>query len=358
MRGGGCSIDSSQRIHSRFFKSTSILISVFAFSIAGAACGGSDKEDDVPADVDSGIVVADSGMTENDANVIEDTDASIIENDSGVIEENDASIIEDDAGDIEDDAGIIEENDASIDEDAGVEECEAGHYGENCDPCKCQHGVCSEGRGGNGECLSCNNEQWTGVYCDQCSNGGYGPNCTEYGSVFSGSAYVGDYKTVKINGKEWLAENSRLYAGGSSRCYYPDGQSSNTDIYGYLCDFDPTGLKGACPTGWDLPTEQDFRDLLTAAGSTDPNSSSRIAAKNLRAASWANGLDTLGFAALPAGQYHDNEAFDFGTEAYFISKTPNGGIGSIYLNITSEYAGIKSGFYNKSHAYSIRCVKQ
>ena len=338
----------------------------------GAACGGSDKEDDVPEDVDSGIVVADSGMTENDANVIENTDASVIENDSGVIEENDASIIEDagiieendasiiedDAGDIEDDAGIIEENDASIDEDAGVEECEAGHYGENCDPCKCQHGVCSEGRGGNGECLSCNNEQWTGVYCDQCSNGGYGPNCTEYGSVFSGSAYVGDYKTVKINGKEWLAENSRLYAGGSSRCYYPDGQSSNAAIYGYLCDFDPTGLKGACPTGWDLPTEQDFRDLLAAAGSTDPDDISRIAAKNLRAASWANGLDTLGFAALPAGQYHDNEAFDFGTEAYFISKTPNGGIGSIYLNITSEYAGIKSGFYNKSHAYSIRCVKQ
>ncbi len=56
------SIDTSRSIHSRFFKSISILMSVFAFAAAGAACGGSE---DKPAD-----------MSESDASVSV-TDASI-----------------------------------------------------------------------------------------------------------------------------------------------------------------------------------------------------------------------------------------------------------------------------------------
>ena len=115
--GGIYSIDVSRPIHSRFFKSISILISVFAFAVAGAACGRSDKKDDVPEHVDAEIVVADAGVTEHDAEVfIENTDANVTENDAGVIEDNDASIIEDDAG-------IIEDNDACmIEDDAGTGE--------------------------------------------------------------------------------------------------------------------------------------------------------------------------------------------------------------------------------------------
>ena len=119
---GMCSISAFRPIHSKSFKPISILISVFAFSVAGAACGGSDKKDD--EDVDSGIVVADSGVTDNDASITED-DAGIIEDNDASIIEDDAGIIDDDAGEIEDDGGIIEDNDASID-DAGIIEDDAG----------------------------------------------------------------------------------------------------------------------------------------------------------------------------------------------------------------------------------------
>ena len=80
---GMCSISAFRPIHSKSFKPISILISVFAFSVAGAACGGSDKKDD--EDVDSGIVVADSGVTDNDASI---DDAGIIEDDAGTEEED------------------------------------------------------------------------------------------------------------------------------------------------------------------------------------------------------------------------------------------------------------------------------
>ena len=77
-----------------FFGGGKICLGVLSICISFLlfiACGGSEKEDDGPEDVDSGIVVvSDAGINENDA--------SIAENDAGIIEDNDASIIEDDAG--------------------------------------------------------------------------------------------------------------------------------------------------------------------------------------------------------------------------------------------------------------------
>ncbi len=80
----GMRIDSPsvrQTASPRFFKSISILISVFSLVVSGAACGGSEKDDE----------------PENDAGIVLISDAGINENDAGIIE-NDAGIIEDDAG--------------------------------------------------------------------------------------------------------------------------------------------------------------------------------------------------------------------------------------------------------------------
>ena len=93
--GGIGSFFIRQTASPRFFKPISILISVCSLAVSGAACGGSEKDDEPVQESDAGIVVADSGMTENDA--------SIIEGDSGIIENTDANIPDDDAG-------VIEEN--------------------------------------------------------------------------------------------------------------------------------------------------------------------------------------------------------------------------------------------------------
>ncbi len=67
-----------QKISSKCFEP--ILISVLALAVSGAACGGSDKKDDDPEDVDSGIVVSDAGIVEKDAGIIEDDAGSGDEN--------------------------------------------------------------------------------------------------------------------------------------------------------------------------------------------------------------------------------------------------------------------------------------
>ena len=59
------------------------VLSILTGSLLFIACGGSDKEDDdIPANVDAGIVVSDAGTAENDASAAEN-DAGMIEDDAG-----------------------------------------------------------------------------------------------------------------------------------------------------------------------------------------------------------------------------------------------------------------------------------
>jgi len=119
------------------------------------------------------------------------------------------------------------------------------------------------------------------------------------------------YKTVTIGGKNWMAENLN-YNGGNSVCY--DNNDSNCDKYGRL--YDCATAKTICPTGWHLPDEKDWVNLIAKAGDCPDGD----CGKNLRSKSgWndanANGTDALGFSALPGGgrtQAFDGDVNGFG----------------------------------------------
>ena len=106
------------------------------------------------------------------------------------------------------------------------------------------------------------------------------------------------YKTIKIGSKIWLAENLG-YKTPDSLCYDNDEEIANK--YGRL--YTLSDAKNACPPGWRLPSKKDIEELIAAAGGA------RVAGKNLKSASgWqandgqsGNGVDALGFSALPAG---------------------------------------------------------
>jgi uncharacterized protein (TIGR02145 family) len=72
------------------------------------------------------------------------------------------------------------------------------------------------------------------------------------------------YAVVSIGGVRWFAENLRLKTA-DSRCYEAD--EANCADHGRLYRLDDA--LQACPAGWRVPSEDDWRRLERAVGMTD-----------------------------------------------------------------------------------------
>lgn len=58
-------------------------------------------------------------------------------------------------------------------------DCAEGYFGSDCSICMADcsgHGMCNDGRSGNGSCRC--DEGWTGTLCDECGEGYFGHNCS------------------------------------------------------------------------------------------------------------------------------------------------------------------------------------
>ncbi|MDR0331028.1 MAG: hypothetical protein LBH93_04910, partial [Chitinispirillales bacterium] len=132
------------------------------------------------------------------------------------------------------------------------------------------------------------------------------------------------YRTVKIGGVTWMAENLNIAAEGSW-CY--GNAASNCAKYGRLYTW--AAAKTACPNGWHLPDTAEWKNLVDAAGGKE------VAGKKLKSANgWhgdGNGTDDYGFTALPGGSYYSFGVFgDVGTFSRWWSAT---GLGESYAHI-------------------------
>jgi uncharacterized protein (TIGR02145 family) len=191
------------------------------------------------------------------------------------------------------------------------------------------------------------------------------------------------YKSVPIGNHTWMAENLN-YNAENSLCY--DEAQANCDLYGRLyywetavavdpiCNSSLFGImincnsyinmttyitssqhQGICPKGWHLPTLAERNDLVETAGGTSN------AGQVLKATSgWSsngNGLDILGFSALPGGVSSMSGSAGILAGWWYVRYGDNYGYGLV-LDPSNGVSSALSGYYSLGIlGLSIRCVQ-
>ena len=163
------------------------------------------------------------------------------------------------------------------------------------------------------------------------------------------------YRLVKIGERTWFGDNLNFKSEGS---FCLEDDDNNCMAYGRLYTWD--AARSACPSGFRLPTHEDYENLWTAAGA-DFNAGFLLKTTY----GWkgdTNGNDSLKFSAMPAGNRFDDETYgNLAKFAFFwTSDDSSEGIepGSArvwYLTNKSMAFGYTTK--SKNFGFSVRCVK-
>jgi len=199
-----------------------------------------------------------------------------------------------------------------------------------------------------------------------------------YGSITDQDGNV--YKTVTIGAQTWMAENLRTtkYKDGSAiplisddstwdvltsagYCNYnntTDKKSIST--YGCLYNWYAVNTGKLAPTGWHIPTDDEWTELLNylvgdsiAGGKLKENTTKHWESPN------SGATNVSGFTALPAGYrgaYGDFYAL--GTGGYWWSYSGLDSSYAWYRYMGYDYENVNRGNYvGKQRGFSIRCIK-
>ena len=224
------------------------------------------------------------------------------------------------------------------------------------------------------------------------------------GNQFTDSRDNKNYTTVQIGNQCWMAENlaylpsvSPPHLGSETSPYYyvydyygtdvnTAKDSNNYHIYGVLYNWPaamngqassnsvPSGVQGICPSGWHLPSDEEWKilegEVDSIYGYPDPIWDNPVwrgtdVGGNLKETDtthWSSpntgATNSSGFTALPAGyRYHNQGEFrGLGLGAHFITSAENG-INTEWLRHLN-YGRVMARRYNdyKSTGYSVRCL--
>ena len=153
------------------------------------------------------------------------------------------------------------------------------------------------------------------------------------------------YRTVKIGGNEWMADNLNYEVEGS-HCYNDEKEKCNE--FGRLYSFE--AAQKVCPDGWHLPTSMDIQNLLIDQSSRDLRSRSGWTDKT------AKGLNFWGFDAKAAGGKSNGDYFDLKMSAYFWVDEKVGNDATVFWISCYENSPTEVK-RNATNEFSVRCVK-
>ncbi len=184
------------------------------------------------------------------------------------------------------------------------------------------------------------------------------------------------YRTIIINGKEWMAENLAYLPAVSS-----PSVGSSTEPYYYVYDYDGTDVaaakltanystygvlynwpaaKAACPPGWHLPSDAEWTELTTFLGG---ESVAGGKLKETNTTYWnspnAGATNEFGFAALPAGTRYSDFGwfFHIGILGHWWSSTEYNTSSAWFRMMGFDYTCVYRVVMPKEEGYSVRYVR-
>lgn len=159
------------------------------------------------------------------------------------------------------------------------------------------------------------------------------------------------YSTITINGVTWMSENLRFTTQEGAHLF--DNNSNNLPGYGLLYEW-KTAVS-ACPSGWHLPSGEEFRELTNHFEHND--SWKKLTSDPLSFGIQMGGMqDYEGtFSEMDESAYYwTSTEYDSGNAEYFsylvINKMP-----VIDISRKADIADIPGS--EKINKYSVRCVQ-
>lgn len=208
----------------------------------------------------------------------------------------------------------------------------------------------------------------------------FNPDLT-YGSVTDIEGNI--YKTIQIGTQTWMAENlitTRLSDGTSipnitedqvwttlatpGYCWY-NNETNYTKGYGALYNWYAVNTGKLCPTGWHVPSDNEWTVFVDFLGDMDlANPKIRETGTTHWQSFTSDATNISGFTALPGGcRFWDGQFNGFGIMMYFWSSTNYFQSGGLSLDWSYRNDGISlsygSGRGNSGYndGLSVRCVK-
>ncbi|MEM6319404.1 MAG: FISUMP domain-containing protein [Bacteroidota bacterium] len=158
------------------------------------------------------------------------------------------------------------------------------------------------------------------------------------------------YKWVRLkDGKKWMAQNLK-YQMTDTWCY--DDESNNCATYGRLYSWE--AAQKACPSGWRLPSDKEWRKMAKHYGGCDDDA--QDGGQAAYAALIQGGRS--GFSALLGGYKFSTEDFyDLDTRGYYWSSTERSATFIWHYRLNQYHEKFYRSVGSKSWACACRCLR-
>lgn len=212
----------------------------------------------------------------------------------------------------------------------------------------------------------------------------YKPVVEDTSGTFTDFRDTTEYSWIKIGEQVWMAENlkylpSVIGSGTESFTepyYYVYGYNGtsvaaakateNYTTYGVLYNW--TAAMSACPEGWHMPSDAEWKQLEMYIGMTEEQangwgwrgSNEADKLKETGTTHWPSpnegATNEVGFTALPSGEY-DYGFYNIGNHGYWWTATEYETNSAWNRYIYYNFSSIGRFFYYRSLGYSVRCVR-